>query len=103
MGEEDGFLDAIAEDPNDLVTQLVYADWLEERGQEQAATCLRAWCELVSVPYDEATYRILQSRTEGYRSQLRAADTTWVQRMAKARDWVDVCLAENVARLHLRT
>jgi uncharacterized protein (TIGR02996 family) len=103
MDAEDGFLVAIAEDPADLVTHLVYADWLDEGGQEFAATCLRTWCQLVSVPYSEATYRLLQSRLEEYRSQLRVADPPWVQRVAKARAWVNVSLAENVARLQLRT
>ena len=32
MGLDDGFLQAIAADPADEVTRLVYADWLEDRG-----------------------------------------------------------------------
>jgi uncharacterized protein (TIGR02996 family) len=36
MSEEDGFLAALVADPNDEVTRLVYADWLEERGNPGA-------------------------------------------------------------------
>jgi len=103
MGEEEGFLNAIADDGSDLVPQLVYADWLEERGDEGAAACLRAWIELIAFPYGDATFRLLQSRLEQYQSQIQAADPEWVRRMAKARDWVDADLAEKVARLYLRT
>jgi uncharacterized protein (TIGR02996 family) len=35
MSEETAFLDALATDPADDVTRLVYADWLEERGDER--------------------------------------------------------------------
>jgi uncharacterized protein (TIGR02996 family) len=103
MGGDDGFLAAIAEDPDDLVTHLVYADWLDERGQEQAAACLRTWCQVVSLPYDEDAYRHLQSRIGEYRSHRRLVDEAWAQRVEKARAWVSVSLVENVARLHLRT
>jgi len=102
MGEEDAFLNAIAEDPSDLDTHLVYSDWLDDRGEERAAACLRAWCAMASVPCSEAAYPLLQTRIEHYRLQLQAADPAWVQRLAKARDWVDTSLAERVARLYLR-
>jgi uncharacterized protein (TIGR02996 family) len=36
MNEEAGFLDAIQKNPNDDVTRLAYADWLEERGDVRA-------------------------------------------------------------------
>lgn len=36
MRDEDGFLTAIKADPNDDVPRLVYADWLEERGDPRA-------------------------------------------------------------------
>ncbi len=32
MKEEQGFLDALRENPDDNATRLIYADWLEERG-----------------------------------------------------------------------
>jgi uncharacterized protein (TIGR02996 family) len=102
MMDEEGFLIAIADEPADLVSQLVYADWLEERGDERSA-CLRAWFEVIDIPYSEATYRLLQSTIEVYQSRIEAVDPAWVQRMAKARDWVDEELARDLARLYLRT
>src|SRR5438552_3203827 len=35
MGDSEGFLRAIAEDPEDDVPRLVFADWLEERGDSR--------------------------------------------------------------------
>jgi uncharacterized protein (TIGR02996 family) len=32
MGDERGFLEAIAAEPDDDGLRLIYADWLEERG-----------------------------------------------------------------------
>lgn len=37
MSEDDGFIVAILNDPYDLSLRLVYADWLEERGDPRAA------------------------------------------------------------------
>jgi uncharacterized protein (TIGR02996 family) len=36
MSEEHGFLDALDESPDDGLTRLAYADWLEERGDARA-------------------------------------------------------------------
>src|SRR5262249_1785583 len=36
MNQEQGFLHAIADDPADDTSRLVYADWLEERGAPRA-------------------------------------------------------------------
>ena len=103
MGADDGFLRAIAEDPQDLATHLVYADWLEENGQERVSDCLRTWCQLVAIPYSEDNYKLLAVWVERYRSHLYATPHPgWVHRLAKVRDWVDASLAEKVARLHLR-
>ncbi len=37
MTEEQAFLDAIKANPSDRALRLIYADWLEERGDERAA------------------------------------------------------------------
>jgi uncharacterized protein (TIGR02996 family) len=51
---ESAFLDALAADPSDYTTQLVYADWLEERGDPRAAY-VRADAALATIwPEDEA-------------------------------------------------
>ena len=36
MTDEQGFLDALAAEPEDGLTRLAYADWLEERGDPRA-------------------------------------------------------------------
>jgi uncharacterized protein (TIGR02996 family) len=41
---EEAFLDSICADPRDSTPRLVYADWLEERGDPRAAY-LRVLCE----------------------------------------------------------
>jgi uncharacterized protein (TIGR02996 family) len=45
MTDEDAFIRAIQADPDDTTTRLVYADWLEERGQPARAETLRRWAE----------------------------------------------------------
>lgn len=47
MSDEDAFLAALAENPADDVRRLVYADWLEERGETEKATYLRLVCRAV--------------------------------------------------------
>ena len=52
MSEEDAFLHALAACPTDDLTRLVYADWLDDRG-EQKSRYLRLIVELVRLPPDE--------------------------------------------------
>ena len=49
MSEEQSFLDALAADPADDLTRLVYADWLDDRGDPRAGY-LRLVCELARMP-----------------------------------------------------
>ena len=42
MNEEQGFLDAIATNPDDATARLVYADWLEDRGGDVLPHVIRA-------------------------------------------------------------
>ncbi|HUR55728.1 MAG TPA: TIGR02996 domain-containing protein, partial [Gemmataceae bacterium] len=46
MSEEQSFLDALRENPADDTTRLVYADWLDDRGDAARAAYLRAVVEL---------------------------------------------------------
>jgi uncharacterized protein (TIGR02996 family) len=50
MNEEEGFLRALLANPEDAATRLVYADWLEERG-EAGAEILRADVDLFRLSY----------------------------------------------------
>src|SRR5262249_44717851 len=69
MTDEAAFLDALRADPLDDVTRQVYADWLEERGDERAAL-LRAERQYALTPEDR--------REEGRLARLSAsADADW--------------------------
>jgi uncharacterized protein (TIGR02996 family) len=50
MSDEDAFLQAIADAPGDDTTPLVYADWLEERGDSSRANSLRLECAWAALP-----------------------------------------------------
>jgi uncharacterized protein (TIGR02996 family) len=43
LNERDAFLNALAENEDDTTTRLVYADWLEERGEHEEADRQRKW------------------------------------------------------------
>jgi len=43
MSTREAFLRALEADEDDVTTRLVYADWLEERGQTEEAERQRAW------------------------------------------------------------
>jgi uncharacterized protein (TIGR02996 family) len=43
MNEREAFLKALAENEDDTTTRLVYADWLEERGEHEEADRQRKW------------------------------------------------------------
>jgi uncharacterized protein (TIGR02996 family) len=77
---QEGILNLIAENPHDEAAHLVSADWLEENGDNRAA-CLRAWLDLLAVPYDEATFpglaissRTVSTTAPSRRARLAACD-----------------------------
>jgi uncharacterized protein (TIGR02996 family) len=43
MTERDAFLEALTENEDDTTTRLVYADWLDERGEHEEADRQRKW------------------------------------------------------------
>ena len=43
MSERDAFLKALAENEDDTTTRLVYADWLDDRGEHEEADRMRKW------------------------------------------------------------
>ncbi|MBX3158245.1 MAG: TIGR02996 domain-containing protein [Deltaproteobacteria bacterium] len=53
MTDEAALLATLAEHPGDDDTRLVYADWLEERGEVQRAAVLRGIAALARVPFDD--------------------------------------------------
>lgn len=50
MTQEEAFLQAILEFPDDDTPRLIYSDWLEEHGQEERAELIRVQIELAKVP-----------------------------------------------------
>ena len=47
MGEQEAFHAAMLADPNDAHTRSVYADWLDEHDQPEAAKRLRWWASII--------------------------------------------------------
>jgi uncharacterized protein (TIGR02996 family) len=43
VNERDGFLKLLAENEDDTTTRLVYADWLDDRGEHEEADRQRKW------------------------------------------------------------
>jgi uncharacterized protein (TIGR02996 family) len=86
VSQEDSFLRAILDDPRDATLRLVYADWLEERGDEEScsrAEYLRVECALDALPPRDRQRRRLSDRLR----QLRGAvgDEWW-----RALDYAEV-------------
>jgi uncharacterized protein (TIGR02996 family) len=62
MRENEGFVQAIAEEPTCDTRRLVYADWLEEHGNPQAADFLRTELALAKLPLDSLEAPPLRTR-----------------------------------------
>jgi uncharacterized protein (TIGR02996 family) len=50
MNQEQAFVQAICEDPDDDAVRLIYADWLDEHGQPERAEFIRVQVELARLP-----------------------------------------------------
>jgi uncharacterized protein (TIGR02996 family) len=98
VGEDKGFIAACAERPEDSCVPLVYADWLEERGDPRARL-LRVWVDLGwRASYASAGFRPLLAE---YRRLWLAADPGWRLAFGAARPWVGARLAEELSRGYL--
>jgi uncharacterized protein (TIGR02996 family) len=75
MNDRDRFLQALAKNEDDTATRLVYADWLDERGEHEEADRQRKWpaakewlvklCDKYNPPdayYTKITYEELITR-----------------------------------------
>src|SRR5207237_8177394 len=71
---DDAFLRTIAAAPDDDAPRLVYADWLEERGDPRG-TSVRAQCALAALP-DDAPRRHDLEQAERQLLAAHAADWT---------------------------
>src|SRR5262245_7353205 len=71
----EALLRAILEEPHDDGPRLVYADWLEENGDQARAEFIRVQCELARLGEDDPRRPALQKRE---RQLLRAHRAAWV-------------------------
>jgi uncharacterized protein (TIGR02996 family) len=86
MSDEDGLILAILADPRDVARRLVYADWLEERGDADSARraeYLRLECELDALTAHDRNRERLQTRLRQLRQSV--GDDWW-----RLLDWADV-------------
>jgi uncharacterized protein (TIGR02996 family) len=74
MREDDAFVRAILADPRDDSTRLVYADWLEERGDSRGEY-LRLEAKLASVPVDGSEAPAIRERMVDLRCGI---DPAWL-------------------------
>jgi uncharacterized protein (TIGR02996 family) len=58
----EAFLNTIRHDPDDDLPRLVYADWLEEQGDDARAEFIRVQCELARLSPRHSRYAILEDR-----------------------------------------
>lgn len=81
MTHDDAFLQAILENPDDDFPRLVYADWLEERGDPRGEF-IRLQCQIANLPAGDPRRPELEGRE---RDLLGRHEDSWVGRI---RDWV---------------
>jgi uncharacterized protein (TIGR02996 family) len=74
MGDEENFIQAIRAAPGDYALRLVYADWLEERGDPRAEF-LRALVALARLGHNNPRRALLTRRLRELRS---VADAAWL-------------------------
>jgi uncharacterized protein (TIGR02996 family) len=82
MSTEQAFLDQLAADPGDDVTRLVYADWLDERGDPRAGF-LRAEQELARLAEGDERIDALQSDLS---DRMRSLPWDWLAAAGKRWD-----------------
>jgi uncharacterized protein (TIGR02996 family) len=82
MTEEEAFIQAIADNPADDTPRLIFADWLEERGDPRAEF-IRVQCALHQLPSDDSQRAELAHRQRELR---RRHEAVWT---APLRGWVD--------------
>jgi uncharacterized protein (TIGR02996 family) len=84
MHEDEAFLRAIIEAPDDDTPRLIYADWLEERGVPRAEF-IRIQCALANLPVrdpDKAALRIRARLCHGSQELLAQHEDEWLRPLA---------------------
>jgi uncharacterized protein (TIGR02996 family) len=70
MTPEEGFLQAVSEQPEDDAPRLIYADWLDENGEAAFAEFIRVQCELARHQQEDDRWLELKIREEELWKQL---------------------------------
>jgi uncharacterized protein (TIGR02996 family) len=84
MSSADGFIKAIIEDPDDDALRLIYADWLDERGDPRGQF-IRVQCRLAALPPDdpgrfeleEEEHDLLKAHQEEWAAPYRGVVEEW--------------------------
>lgn len=76
MTHDEAFIQVIREAPRDDAPRLIYADWLEERGQADRAEFIRVQCRLARLKEEEPEQAVLSARAE---ELLRGHWDEWVE------------------------
>lgn len=80
------FLQAILDNPDDDAPRLVYADWLEERGQPERAEFMRLQCELAMLSKEDARRTNLEAQQKEF---LTKHEEEWLRPLhGQINDWV---------------
>ena len=74
MAQDEGFLRAIIEEPDDVGLRLIYADWLEERGDPRGEF-IRVQCQLEEIDEYDPRFKELKARE---RELLAAHEHEWL-------------------------
>src|SRR5262249_34410504 len=76
MSAEEAFREAIVADPTDDGPRLIYADWLEERG-DRCGEFLRVQTALARMPKKDRRYGSLRKRLKELRSAIDSGSLAW--------------------------
>lgn len=104
--DREAFLQTILEDPDDDTSRLIFADWLEERGESERAELIRVQCELARLPEDNPRHPHYAEWKAREQALLRAHEREWaaplaglVNRSEFQRGFIDVVTMEAAAFL----
>src|SRR5262245_55720746 len=79
MSDDDAFLQAVLDRPDDDAPRLVYADWLEEHGDPDRAEFIRVQIEQARLPQGDRRGPALRKREKGL---LKANKKAWLRPFA---------------------
>jgi uncharacterized protein (TIGR02996 family) len=80
MRQEEAFLEAIRQQPDDDAPRLIYADWLEEHGQPERAEFIRVQIEMDRLPEGSPRWYDLDGRAQALLAQ---QELDWLGPMAE--------------------